>query len=141
MTTGIARIVKTDIGGTSTDISVLTSFQGQSIYAETKPMDFGTDRNKDLKGLLFDITDRGSIDSLQMYVGYQQRLNDTVTWAGPYSLADQDEVFWLPKLPQSRYWSLRVEDLLPITTWKWSGVSAYGRVVDPKSGAGPRGRL
>lgn len=140
MTTGIARIQHTSIGGEVTDINVLTAFQGEEVYFETKPLDFGrSDVDKEIFGLVFNITGRGSLEQIQCYVGYNQRLNDDIEWAGPYSLAEQDKAIWF-RLPQSRYWYLKFEDLLPETNWKLSTIEVYGRMVD-QSGRGPRGRL
>jgi len=141
MTTGVARIQKTSIGGEVTDVSVLTAFQGQEVFFETKPIDFGMpDKDKELKCLVFDVTGRDNLDALQCYVGYQQRLNDTTTWSGPYSLSLQDTTLWF-RLPRSRYFLLRVEDLLPKVTWKLSNIEAYGEAYDGNTGRGPRGRL
>lgn len=141
MTTGVARIRKTSIGGEVTDVSVLTAFQGQEVFFETKPIDFGmSDKDKELKCLVFDVTGTGNLNQLQCYVGYQQRLKDTTTWSGPYSLSDQDTTLWF-RLPRSRYFLLRVEDLLPQVTWKLSNIEAFGEAFDPSSGRGPRGRL
>lgn len=140
MTTGTARIVHRAIGGEETDVSVLTAFQGDEVFVETKAIDFGTDRfNKSLACLVFDITGAGSIDSVQCYVGYSQRLKDGPTWTGPYSLSDQDATLWL-KLPESRYFYLKFVDLLPEVQWKLSQITAYGRINDGQ-GRGPRGKL
>lgn len=141
MTTGVARIRKTSIGGETTDINVLTAFQGEEVFFETKPIDFGmSDKDKELKCLVFDVTGAGSLDQLQCYVGYSQRLNSTVTWTGPYSLSSQDTTLWF-RLPRSRYFYLKVEDLLPQVTWKLSNIEAFGEVFDPRTGRGPQGRL
>lgn len=141
MTTGVARIVKTSIGGGTEDINILTAFQGEEVYFVTKPLDAGQpDKDKELKMLVFDVTERGSLTQLQCYIGVQQRLNDAVTWYGPYSLSAQDTTLWPDRLPRSRYFTLKVEDLLPIAQWKMSNIEFYGEAYDPQSGRGPRGR-
>lgn len=147
MTTGLARIQKTALNGVVTDINVLTAFQGDEVFFETKPIDFGfPEFDKELEMIVFDITGRGEIDNVQCYVSYAQRLNDTFTTVGPFSLSAQDTTLWLPRqpdanyVPQARYFILKVEDLLPVTTWKCSNIEAYGKLVDERTGRGPRGR-
>lgn len=131
MTTGLARITKTDLNGNVTDVAMLTSFQGDDIFAQTRDLDFGRpDINKDLIALVLDITGRGSISDVSVYIGYRQRLEDTLTWSSAYSMADQDKMLWLsPRVPQSRYFTLKVQDTLPQTTWKLSNIEFYGRFV------------
>lgn len=147
MTTGIAQIQKTTIGGVIIDINVLTAFQGDEVFVQTKPIDFGTQFDKELEMLKFDITGRGNLTDLQCYVGYGQYLNDTFTLAGPFSLSGQDTTLWLPRdrtdpnyVPQARWFTLKVEDLLPAVTWKLSYIEAYGKIVNSQTGRGPRGR-
>ena len=140
MTTGTARIQHIDVGGTRSDVNVLTAFQGDQVYVETKPIDFGNSKTrKSLACLVFNVTGAGSLGSLECYVGYSDRLKDGPTWTGPYSLSDQDEALWL-KLPESRFFYLKFQDLLPETAWKLSAIEAYGRIIRP-DGQGPRGKL
>ena len=131
MTTGLARITKTDLNGNMTDVAMLTSFQGDSIFAETRDLDFGrSDVDKDLMAVVLDITGRGSITNLSIYIGYRQRLEDTLTWSSAYSLSDQDKMLWFdPRLPQSRFYRMKVLDTLPQVTWKLSNVEFWGRFL------------
>lgn len=142
MTTGVARIRHVNVGGTITDVNVLTAFQGEEVFFETKPIDFGQPTfDKEVKCLIFLIEGAGQLDNLQCYVGYHQRLKDDITWSGPHALSAQDTTLWLPRLPRSRNWYLKVEDTLPQVNWKLSNIEVYGNVFDPEKGSGPRGRM
>ena len=146
MTTGVARIVKTEIGGGTIDVSVLTAFGSNRVYGETVDIDFGQpDKMKDLHGAVFDITQRGSIDNINVYVGWRQRHEDSLTWSPAHSLAQGDTQIWFKmnstrRLPRARYFRIRVEDTLPLAVWKLSKIELYGKIYDAQSGVGPRGR-
>jgi hypothetical protein len=135
MTTGIARIVKTEIGGETIDISVLTAFGGEEVYLKTKKMDFGdADLHKAIAAVLVNVTGRGEIDDLKFYIGVSERFEETSTWHGPYSLAEADDLIWVKQsngkvLPKARYIEFKLVDSLPMTQWKLSNIQFFGRVV------------
>lgn len=128
MTTGIARIVKTFVGGATQDISVLSAFAGDEVFAETKDLDFeAPDKNKLIAGMIFRITQRGNIDDVAFYIGGKQFYNDTITWYGPYSLAGADNEIWF-KIPKYKLFRVKFVDSLPRKQWKLSGLEFYGRI-------------
>lgn len=146
MTSGVAKIVKTEIGGTTIDVSVLTAFGSNRVFGETIDIDFGLpDKQKDLHGCVFDITQRGLIDNISVYVGWRQRHEDTLNWSDAHTLEAGDVQLWFTRdgtrrLPRARFFRLRIEDTLPLAVWKLSKIEFYGKVYNKESGGGPGGR-
>jgi hypothetical protein len=140
MTTGIAKITKTFIGGTTQDISIVTAFSGQTVFAETKDIDFGQPNfNKSLHALTLGITQRGNINDVSFYVGGRQRHEDAITWYGPYSLSGGDTQIWF-HIPKHRYFRFKIIDALPKKQWKLNRIEAYGKVYNDQAGQGPKSR-
>lgn len=141
MTTGIAKITKIFIGGETQEVNILSAFAGEEVFAETKDLDFNApNRNKLIAGLVFSITERGNIDDVSFYIGGKQFHNDTITWYGPYSLADADNEIWF-QIPKYKLFRLKIVDVLPVKQWKLSGIEIYGKIFNEKTGSGPRGRV
>lgn len=136
MTTGVAKIVKTSIGGETEDIGVLAAFGGEEVFIETKDLDFGTESeptigeaDKMIEGIIIDCTERSALSTMSIYIGTRQRHNDTLTWHGPFSASTQDAATYFSDVPESRYHRLKIVDSLPTAVWKISRIEFYGEVM------------
>lgn len=67
-------------------------------------------------------------DSMQLYVGWQMHIEDTVTWEGPFSMDPQNE-FHVDVTVSGRLFSFRIEDASLTNLWKLDGFDIDVRVI------------
>lgn len=121
---GVAVVSHTH-NGTTTLYSNIGSTQ---VLLESKFSDLGSPMEKRLDGMVLEIGS-GSFAQAEVFVGIKQRLKDTPTWYGPFSLQDQDEFIHFD-VEDARFFAIRIVDEAPTVVWTASALELYGVVQE-----------
>lgn len=122
---GHVDLVITDENGTRRIGQIIS----QSAFVETQSLDFGApELLKQIDYVICDVTQKGSIPGLTLFIGWQERLSDPIEWSGGYTIAAANDPIFV-RVPDSRYFTFKIEDQNVQTFWKFAGMQIYGRPV------------
>lgn len=139
-TTGSTSIQIVKASGQVIPVTTVGSFEGDGVALISRDLDLGDDaRQKYVDAIQFDITGRGLLTYLKVEVWTRDRHEDDLRLIGVYPLAHADTVIFTRFT--ARYVRLKIKDTLPLTRWKLSKISFFGKGFDPQTGRGTQGRL
>lgn len=108
----------------------------RSCWLQTKPLDCGNDKaEKFWEGIVLELEaeDASIIANLQVYFGTQDRLKDSPTFYGPFSISTADSAVWFPAPsaggpPSSRYGVIKIEDTQILGIWALTAFELIGEM-------------
>lgn len=92
---------------------------------ESKDLDFGAPQyTKYIDGILLEIS---ADKEMNIQFGHRWRLTDALEWTEPFPV--QGNQLTHIRIPESRYYRLRIFDPAPNIAWHLTAIQLYGRAV------------
>lgn len=122
---GSVDLTLTDANGTRRIGQIIS----QAAFFQTQALDFGApELLKQIDYIICDVTQKGAIPGLTLFIGWQERLTDEPEWSEGYSIAAANDPIFV-RVPDSRYFLFKVEDQNVQSFWKFTGLQVHGRPV------------
>jgi hypothetical protein len=115
--------------GVVRNVTPLPSATAGAVSIETK--EFALGEQGAMKGqayvdqMVVECTEKEALANATLYVGTKQRLNDTMTWHGPYAANTVDAAEFF-RVPAARWIAFRLFDYAPTAFWHLSAVEFFG---------------
>lgn len=122
----ITKITRTDDQGNTLDLPAF-SLAENSVYARSKPLDFGQPRNdKYIDAVRCDLDADTVPAKLFIQIGYQHELVDPIVYTDKMYFTTLNELFTLRVT--GRYITFYIEDELPTESWRLTSIEFLGRI-------------
>jgi hypothetical protein len=123
---GAVRIVLNKLDGTTADYT--KAQDTVTAWIETKDLHFGsTEFLKTLAFIVFEITGKADLDSLEVTLKYRDQLSETLLSEAAVPINETDPLQIRP--PDSRYVRIRLSDSAISQIWKLTAMEFHGEVT------------